>query len=271
MKTSILVLYVFLFSTISYSATKVNINIEEESNELVVYVDNNEFTVVSVKFKFILKNFKQIGEKTTIFVIEPGVKRQKLTSFSRIKENTSSSFTYEAEVIYGNYFQKEFELDYPYILPYAKNESYEVVQGYGGKFSHQGIYALDFDMPIGTAIFAARGGIIIEVVQHHNRSCKNINCAKYNNYILIAHNDGTFASYAHIVKDGAKVVVGQQVVKGELIAISGNTGFSSGPHLHFAVSYFTFTEEKTLRTMFKVEEGKELIELKVKDKYLRLY
>lgn len=271
MKTSILIIYIFLFSTISYSATKVNINIEEESNELVVYVDNNEFTVVSVKFKFILKNFKQIGEKTTIFVIEPGEKRHKLTSFSRIRENATSSFSYTAEVIYGNYLKREFDIDYPYLLPYAKNESYKVGQAYGGKFSHQGINALDFDMPIGTEIYASRAGRVVEVVQHNNRSCKNINCAKYNNYILIAHNDGTFATYAHIQKDGSKVVVGQQVGKGELIALSGNTGFSSGPHLHFAVSYFTFTEEKTLKTKFLIEEGKELIELKVNDNLLRLY
>lgn len=49
------------------------------------------------------------------------------------------------------------------------------------------------------------------------------------------HNDGTFADYAHLKLNGSAVKEGDSVKKGQLIGYSGDTGFSSGPHLHFSV------------------------------------
>jgi murein DD-endopeptidase MepM/ murein hydrolase activator NlpD len=58
---------------------------------------------------------------------------------------------------------------------------------------------------------------------------------RYNNFVLIRHDDGTLAHYCHLKKNGVLVKVGQQVETGQPIARSGNTGFSSGPHLHFCI------------------------------------
>ncbi len=55
------------------------------------------------------------------------------------------------------------------------------------------------------------------------------------NFVQIMHDDGTYAIYAHLQLDTVRVKPGQRVARGEYIANSGNTGFSSGPHLHFAV------------------------------------
>src|SRR5439155_19393249 len=55
------------------------------------------------------------------------------------------------------------------------------------------------------------------------------------NYLVIRQPDGTLANYGHLQKGGIRVKAGQQVYAGDLIALSGNTGFTSGPHLHFSV------------------------------------
>ena len=55
------------------------------------------------------------------------------------------------------------------------------------------------------------------------------------NLVRILHDDGTFAVYAHLNRNSIRVQPGDRVEAGEYIADSGNSGFSSGPHLHFAV------------------------------------
>jgi len=70
------------------------------------------------------------------------------------------------------------------------------------------------------------------------------------NYILIRHSDGTVANYAHLSKNGSKVTPGGIVEAGDLIGYSGNTGFTSGPHLHFSV--------------FKTKNGKQRLSIPVK-------
>jgi murein DD-endopeptidase MepM/ murein hydrolase activator NlpD len=55
------------------------------------------------------------------------------------------------------------------------------------------------------------------------------------NFIRILHDDGSMALYAHLAVDGVLVRIGQEVTAGQRIGLSGNTGFSTGPHLHFAV------------------------------------
>jgi murein DD-endopeptidase MepM/ murein hydrolase activator NlpD len=55
------------------------------------------------------------------------------------------------------------------------------------------------------------------------------------NYVRILHADGTMGLYAHLEEGGVLVQVGQHVRAGQEIGLSGNTGFTTGPHLHFAV------------------------------------
>jgi len=78
---------------------------------------------------------------------------------------------------------------------------------------------------------------------------------RYNNYILIRHDDGTMGHYCHLKKGGCLVKVGQRVQAGQPIAHSGSTGFSSGPHLHFSV--------------YKTRNGRERVSIPVKFKTAR--
>ena len=124
-----------------------------------------------------------------------------------------------------------------YLLPYAVGQKYRIVQGFGGRYSHTGAsrYAVDFAMPEGTPIHAAREGQVIDLTEHNNRGGASRRFAQYANFVTILHPDGTLGEYYHLQQYGAAVNVGDHVYAGQLIGYSGNTGFSSLPHLHFAV------------------------------------
>ena len=112
----------------------------------------------------------------------------------------------------------------------------------------------------GTSVCAARDGIVLEIKQDSDKHGKTSKYQEYGNYITIYHNDGTMADYFHLQKNGSKVKKGDKVVAGQVIALSGNTGWSSGPHLHFQVYCFDENMEvKTIPTKFKQEKGKSVI------------
>ena len=127
--------------------------------------------------------------------------------------------------------------DHLYSLPYSSGKSYRIIQGYGSRFSHTGLeeFAVDWDMPVGTAVHAARAGVVARVEESHSRGCWQDGCGKFANFIVILHGDGTTGEYYHLSKYGALVEVGETVAQGQKIGYSGNTGHTTMPHLHFAV------------------------------------
>jgi murein DD-endopeptidase MepM/ murein hydrolase activator NlpD len=127
--------------------------------------------------------------------------------------------------------------DHVYMLPYASGRSYRVLQGFGSRFSHTGIeqFAVDFKMSEGTPVHAARGGIVARVEASNSRGCWSDECAGEANYIVILHDDETTGEYYHLRQDGVLVEVGETVSAGQPIGLSGNTGHSALPHLHFGV------------------------------------
>ena len=128
--------------------------------------------------------------------------------------------------------------DIAYLLPLQQSRS-RVDQGFGGRFSHddeQNRYALDFAADVGTPVLAARAGTVMQVESDFSKA--GLSREKYGgraNFVRILHDDGTMALYAHLATNGALVRVGQQVRAGQRIGLSGNTGFTTGPHLHFVV------------------------------------
>lgn len=127
----------------------------------------------------------------------------------------------------------------PYRIPYALATAYRVTQAYPDAATHRtpdSRHAVDFAMPIGTNIFAARGGTVFAVASRNYRG--GLDTTRHGagaNVVQILHDDGTFAVYAHLNRSSIRVRPGDRVSRGEYIADSGNTGFSTGPHLHFAV------------------------------------
>ena len=124
-----------------------------------------------------------------------------------------------------------------YALPYAPDRSYRVLQGYGSRFSHRGReeFAVDFDMREGTPVHAARSGIVARVEERYSKGCWHAGCGNFANYIVVLHSDGTTGEYYHLQQNGALVHVGDKVIRGQHIGLSGNTGHTTMAHLHFAV------------------------------------
>lgn len=129
--------------------------------------------------------------------------------------------------------------DFIYQLPIAKKEALKIAQAFNGRLSHtdeQNRFAVDFSMPVGTAVLAARAGVVMQTTGSFERA--GTNQEKYAtraNIVRILHDDGSMAVYAHLKQNGIMVREGQRVAAGQLIAYSGNTGFSTGPHLHFCL------------------------------------
>ncbi len=128
--------------------------------------------------------------------------------------------------------------DVVYQLPVAAPLAH-VEQGFEGSYSHsdeQNRYALDFGVPEGTPVLAARAGRVMQVESRFQQGGSRADSdGPRANFIRIVHDDGTMALYAHLRPRGAMVRMGQSVQAGQPIGRSGNTGFSTGPHLHFAV------------------------------------
>lgn len=139
-----------------------------------------------------------------------------------------------------------------YALPFQKGTSHVVAQSYGGTVSHfagtEKEFAVDFRMPTGTTVRAARSGQVVAIKADSNSGGMDPKQFEFaGNYVMIRHSDGTYGSYLHLKQNGALVRIGQMVSTGDAIALSGNTGMSQGPHLHFEV--FMPIDGKSIKTI----------------------
>lgn len=124
-----------------------------------------------------------------------------------------------------------------YLPPLTPIHAYPIVQGYNGTYSHTGMgrFALDFKAPVGTPVLAARAGVVVDTRHDSNRGGPDRSYGNDANFVAILHDDGTTGEYYHLRYNGVMVHRGEQVSAGQLIGYTGNTGFSSLPHLHFGV------------------------------------
>jgi murein DD-endopeptidase MepM/ murein hydrolase activator NlpD len=259
-----------LFSASCFSQLKTKLYNEKIPNGYNVLVDNDEFCPISMKIDLELTNMSSSNGNHKIFVIPAKAKGFVITKLQMVKPNGGGGFKTKSAANYGDSTIAN-PVDYTYSLPFQKGRSFAVHQGYNGSFSHQGENSLDFTMPIGTEIYAARDGVVVKVVENNTQGCPDKSCASFNNLILIYHNDGTFSQYVHLNQNGAVVNEGDIVKENDLIGYSGQTGWANGPHLHFMVFIQRIDRQETLRTRFRINDGKEAQILKEKVEYTKNY
>ena len=145
------------------------------------------------------------------------------------------------------------DTSYIYWLPYEPGKKFFLIQGWQSQYSHKGELSLDFKMKSGNKVYAAREGIVTDVKEDSDRGGMGNEYLNDGNHIVILHSDGYYGGYWHLQKDGAFVNVGDTVKKGQLIGLSGNTGYSAFPHLHFWV-YKKGDSLQTIPTRFQLRK-----------------
>ena len=96
---------------------------------------------------------------------------------------------------------------------------------------------MDFDCPVATTVLATRPGVVVAAYAAAASAGTTTEFLEYRrtNFVLLLHDDGTLGEYMHLSPSGIEVAPGQRVERGQGLALSGNTGFSSTPHLNFQV------------------------------------
>lgn len=231
------------------NAPAVSVITRRDGDETHFMVENKELCEVTMTFQMHVRNMTSSARFPYSATFPPGATE----AFSLMPSGSDARWEYS----YTNFYKLGSSVavhddSFIYELPFAPGTKFKVTQGYNGSFSHKGsnLYAIDWQMPEGTPVYAARGGLVVKVRDDSDKGGSSIKYDKYNNYVLIRHEDGTLGHYCHLQKGGVCVKPGDRVRIGQLIAHSGNTGFSSGPHLHFSV--------------FKTLDGRERISIPVK-------
>lgn len=267
---SLLIYSLLLLGTVAYSQTKpVELFTEPKAGGGgIIYARNNEASPYSVALELELSNTSFSEGSNTVFVIPPNEQKFRIGEITA-EPGKRFKWGYKYRTTLGD-VTKKHDTSYVYDLPFPKGSGFKVFQAYNGSFSHRNENAIDFTMPEGTPVLAAREGKVVRVVQNNNQGCPSEDCKQYNNVVTILHDDGSFATYAHLKYNGSFVKVGDLVKKGDKIALSGNTGYSSGPHLHFVCFQPEFGKYSTVETKFKLE-GNRVANLAEGATYLRDY
>lgn len=147
------------------------------------------------------------------------------------------------------HLQPTFRLEYgdlkkpvvhsPVSLPVPRNKPIRILQGHNGAYSHYDIdsrYAIDFKLNIGDTVFSASQGLVVQVIKGYKYGGKDLRWKDMANKIVTYDPEtGRFFQYSHLVQNGSFVKQGDTVKQEQPIGLSGNTGFSDTPHLHFVV------------------------------------
>ena len=238
------------------SKKKVSIETQRVKNRISVDLVNKNPYPVTIKVNPYYENIAPSQGTKNELVLEANSKRH-YTDLD-IRRGTSY-YRYSFFWIMGS---KNAQHDdaYIYRLPYKVGTSHKVSQGYNGKYTHKGrsAYSIDFPMPVGTKIYAAREGVVVKTKSNSNVGGYDKKFSSSGNYVRVLHSDGTLATYYHLKYRGVLVHVGQTIFKGTPLGYSGNTGYTSGPHLHFAV-FQAISARKTQTIPLKILTEKGII------------
>lgn len=133
--------------------------------------------------------------------------------------------------------------------------------------THKGYDFAGLNLP--DEVRAGMDGLVVETSNLYNTSWINtgvLTTRDYGNYIKVKHDDGTIELHAHLKKD-SMLTIGTRVKAGQIIARIGNTGNSSGPHVHseFRTAQNVNTEVEFINALTPPMENVEQLKQKIKD------
>lgn len=234
----------FLMSTFSIAAPAISVakclqdRFQIDANEIddtvEIYAANSGDVPLTITLRVWTRYMSADRHKTVTETVAPNESRLFMVLHETNKNRSAYGFDCASTI--GS-IDATHDEDLLYRLPYETGKSFYVLQGYGSRLSHTGPeeYTVDFKMREGTPVHAARGGLVVKMEESHSRGCWRDGCGKYANYIVILHDDWTTGEYYHLQQNGALVGLGERVVIGQKIGLSGDTGNSALPHLHFGV------------------------------------
>ncbi|MBO3700474.1 M23 family metallopeptidase [Roseivirga sp. E12] len=220
---------------------------------ILVYADNPDLFPYTIRLQ-IDQTGLDTNKPMPEFVVLPGNEKRFVIATFYIKRNIPWKVNYKFQYMEGDANAVHND-DYVYQLPF-KEGRYMMSQGYNGPSTHQGVNALDFTMPEGEIIVAARNGKVVMVKEDSDRGCPSDDCLTDGNFVRILHDDGTIAEYHHLQLNGAIVKLGDIVEQGQEIGKCGDTGYATGPHLHFTVFKTDGIRQITIKTKFKYQHNK---------------
>jgi len=154
-------------------------------------------------------------------------------------------------------------------LPFTIDKEYKIIQGNNTNYTHNSDwsrYALDFNLKTNDTICSATSGFVVGVVDRYKLGGKSDKWKPYGNYVTVYEpKSGLFTQYVHLTKNGSLVQLGDKVISGEPIALSGNTGQTDIEHLHFSCLIPINNNDGLKSIPFEFKQGYKSQELKKND------
>ncbi len=226
--------YVFFFTSFLHLFAEIKVEVKKVKGKHIFYAINEFHGPLTMTFDLKLTNLTSPKENTYIC---PAKSKTKLFSIEKLDPSKKNSYSYSYTCVLGNKLAKH-QVKANYNLPFKKGSKIPGGQGFFGKLSHQGksSYAVDFLVPEGTAVYPARTGKVVRVVEKFTEGgiIKKLFVNKANR-VLILHDDQTIGRYFHFQANKIEVEEGDLVTRNTLLGFSGNTGYSTKAHLHFEV------------------------------------
>jgi murein DD-endopeptidase MepM/ murein hydrolase activator NlpD len=223
--------FVFRDRMVERLDTQVKLETQKHAAGDTLLVRNDLYAPVQIELKLEqVDNAIGAPTKPITWVLPP---RSKIRLATLTARDASKPLRYTPKLRYAMGDPRLLPTQKSYPLPW-RGGPFRLTQGANGKYSHftaKGRYAMDIAMPEGTPIVAARGGMVVKTENQQSGRGNNPS----GNYVRILHDDGTMGVYLHLMQGSVSVREGQRINRGSFIARSGNTGNSTGPHLHFVV------------------------------------
>ena len=224
-------MFVFRDRMVERLERQVFLDVRQQKDADAVYVRNDLYAPVEVELSFLgVRNVNGAPDQPIRRVL-PARSNLRLALLTAARPGQPLVYTTSLQYSLGDPTGATQAYQYPF--PW-RGGPFRLSQGANGQYSHYGPknrYAMDIAMPVGTPIVAARGGVVIKT--ENNQTGRGEDPS--GNFVRVLHDDGTMGVYLHLKKGSVSVREGQRVVVGSPLALSGNTGNSSGPHLHFVV------------------------------------